>query len=65
MTGEDLRRKLGLSPTTLAKLNSGGRVRDDIFAEVVREFERRPVSRIAQELAGVRASLGRTEAEAG
>jgi hypothetical protein len=58
MTGEQLRRELGLSPSTLAKFYAGGRVRDDIFAAVVHDLERRPVSRVAQELTG---SLGRPE----
>ena len=52
MTGEVLRRALGLSPTTLAKFYRGDVVRDDVFHRVVLEFERRPVKPIAQELAG-------------
>jgi hypothetical protein len=65
MTGEELRRELGLSPSTLAKFNNNGRVRDDVFAGVVRFLERRPVSRVAQELAGVPTALGRTEEAVG
>lgn len=52
MTGEDLRKALGLSPTTLAKLYRGDPIRDDVFHRVVLELERRPVKPIAQELAG-------------
>lgn len=59
MTGEQLRRELGLSPATLAKFYAGGRVRDDVFARVVQRLESHPVSRIAQELTG--AALARTE----
>ena len=51
MTGEQLRRRLKLSPATLAKLFSGGVVRDDVFHRVVFELERHPVKPIAQELA--------------
>jgi DNA-binding Xre family transcriptional regulator len=53
MTGEELRTSLGLSPATLAKLNRGADVREDVFHRVVLELEGRPVKRIAQELAGV------------
>lgn len=64
MTGEELRRELKLSPATLAKFHSGGRVRDDIFKAVVDLLGRREVSRIAQELTG--AALERSdEAAAG
>ena len=52
MTGEELRRRLKLSPATLAKFHGGGRVRDDVFQRVVLELERNPVKPIAQELSG-------------
>jgi hypothetical protein len=52
MTGEELRKALGLSPTTLAKLYRGAPIRDDVFHRVVLELERRPVKPIARELAG-------------
>lgn len=51
MTGEELRTALGLSPSTLAKLNRGAVVRDDVFQRVVLELEGRPVKPIARELA--------------
>jgi DNA-binding Xre family transcriptional regulator len=50
MTGEDLRRSLRLSPSTLAKLYRGASVRDEVFKRVVHELERRPVKPIAREL---------------
>ncbi len=58
ITGEALRKALGLSPSTLAKFNRGDVVRDDVFHRVVLELERRPVKPIAQELAGAVRPLG-------
>jgi hypothetical protein len=58
LTGEAVRRALSLSPTTLAKFNRGGVVRDDVFYRVVEEIQRHPVNPIAQELAGGVAPLG-------
>ena len=63
MTGEELRRRLRLSPATLAKFHGGGRVRDDVFHRVVLELERHPVKPIAQELSS--ASLQADEVVAG
>jgi hypothetical protein len=58
LTGEAVRKALGLSPTTLAKFNRCAVVRDDVFYRVVAELERRPVSPVAQELAGSAQPLG-------
>jgi hypothetical protein len=52
MTGEQLRRRTGLSSATLAKLNRGERVSDDVFRRVVFELQGHPVVPIAQQLAG-------------
>ena len=52
LTGEELRRALRLSPTTLAKFYRGAQVRDDVFHKVVIELERHPVKPIARELEG-------------
>ena len=50
LTGEQLRRQTGLSPTTLAKLNRGGAVSDTVFRRIVLELQEHPVVPIAQQL---------------
>jgi hypothetical protein len=50
LTAEELRQKLGLSYTTLAKLNRGAAVSDVVFRRVVLELGTHPVVPIAQEL---------------
>jgi|GraSoiStandDraft_8_1057269.scaffolds.fasta_scaffold1426191_1 transcriptional regulator with XRE-family HTH domain len=51
LTGEQLRRRTGLSPTTLAKLNRGTAVSDGVFRRVVLELQEHPVVPLAQQLA--------------
>lgn len=50
LTGEQLRRRTGISPTTLAKLNRGGAVSDAVFRRVVLELQEHPVVPIAHRL---------------
>ena len=50
LSGEELRRRAGLSPTTLAKLNRGGAVSDGVFRRVVLELQEHPILPIAQRL---------------
>ena len=50
LSGEEFRRKVGLSPTTWARLNRGDRLSDDVFRRVVAELKRAPVDPLAQEL---------------
>jgi hypothetical protein len=54
MTAEELRRALGLSSSTLAKLNRGEAVSDAVFRRVVLELRARPVVPLAQELVSPR-----------
>jgi hypothetical protein len=58
MTGEELRRKLRLSPTTLAKFHRGATVSDRVFHKVVLEIQSRPVVPLAQQLAGATVEAG-------
>ncbi len=50
LSGEQLRKRLRLSPTTLARLYRGDPVSDDVFQRIVSELERHPVSTLAREL---------------
>ena len=58
MTAEELRQALGLSYSTMAKLNHGGTVSDKVFRDVVREIQRRPVVPVAQQLIVARPEQG-------
>lgn len=50
LSGEEFRRRVGLSPTTWARLNRGARMSDDVFRRVVAELKRTPADPLAQEL---------------
>lgn len=50
LSAEDVRRKVGLSPTTMARLNRGEPISDSVFRRVVLELQRHPVVSLAPEL---------------
>lgn len=50
LSGELLRKRLGISPTTLARLYRGDPVSDYVFRRVVSELDKHPVIPLAREL---------------
>jgi hypothetical protein len=50
LSAEDVRRRIGLSPTTMARLNRGEPISDSVFRRIVLELQRHPVVSLAPEL---------------